>query len=74
MKGMNLRMAWLCCATGSSLFGLIAFWEAIWDATSSTGSTRYAMASCQPTGGAPSTKGNSQDRPEPWGGGVWHAR
>ncbi len=39
--------------------------EANWAMTSSTGSTRYLLASPHPIGGAPSTRGSNQADPAP---------
>lgn len=65
MRGKNFRIHCADCCEGSSDGGLMIFCETYWDTTSSTGRIRYAEASCQPMGGAPFTKGNSQ-LPAPW--------
>lgn len=41
------------------------FCDAYCDRMSRTGRIRYAPASCHPTGGCPSSNGNSHDSPDP---------
>ena len=66
-KGRNLRIHWLLCCCGSALAGgEMTFWLMNWLTTSSTGSERYATAAGQPTGGAPSWRGTSHEKPPPW--------
>ena len=64
--GRYLRIACVCCTEGSSEFGGAEICRlAYWEATRSTGSTRYFAVSSQPMGGAPLTNGTSQLRPSP---------
>mmetsp|Transcript_5831 Transcript_5831/g.13372 ORF Transcript_5831/g.13372 Transcript_5831/m.13372 type:complete len:405 (-) Transcript_5831:546-1760(-) len=67
ISGRNFRMACDCCCAGSSdcVDGDMSFCVANCDTVSSTGSTRYAPASCHPMGGAPFSNGNSQLIPLP---------
>ena len=61
-------MAWVCAWDGSTSLGcsgVITFCDASCETTRSTGRMRYAMVSCQPRGGAPSTKGKSHANPLP---------
>lgn len=65
MSGKNRRMFCVDFCDGSLDGGEMIFWLAYWLTISSTGSTRYASASCHPIGGAPFVNGNSHDDPEP---------
>ena len=51
ISGSTFRMAWLDACAGSSFFGERIAMETYCEATSSTGSTRYASVSGQPSGG-----------------------
>ena len=50
MRGKNLRIHCADFWDSSLEGGEMTFWDTYWLTTSSTGSTRYALASCHPNG------------------------